>query len=57
MRENGGGLVRPKDNVRSGKSVRVIKCGSGREKVPHANRGPGEKVGTSSGGKGPPIIC
>ena len=23
----------------------------------HANRGPGEKVGTSSGGKGPPVIC
>ena len=26
-------------------------------KVPHTNRGPGEKVGTSSRGEGPPVIC
>ena len=25
--------------------------------MPHTNRGPGEKVGTSSRGEGPPVIC
>ena len=52
MGEDGRSLVRPKDNGRSRKSVRVIECGGGREKVPHANRGPGEKVGTGNRGKG-----
>ena len=51
-----GGLVRPEDNIRSGKSKGIIGCRSGREKVPHANGGAGKKVGTSSGRKGPPVI-
>ena len=32
MREDGGSLIRPKDNVRSRKTVRVIKCGGRRGK-------------------------
>ena len=54
---DGRSLIPPKDNVRWRKTVRVIKCGGRREKAFHANRGAGEKVGTGSGGKGPPVVC